>query len=256
MTIIKDFFADKLHVMVFDTREAMGRMAGEQAAARIRELLAEKEEINIIFAAAPSQNETLETLVSAEGIDWTRVNAFHMDEYVGLDAAHPTGFRNYLKRTVFDRLPLGSVNLINGNAENPEEEARRYGQLLAEHPADICLLGVGENGHLAFNDPPVADFNDPVFAKVVKLEEKCRLQQVHDGCFEEIGQVPGYAITVTIPGLTAARSMFCSVPAATKAEAVRDMLNGQVSERCPASILTTHPDAALYLDRDSASGLL
>ena len=157
---------------------------------------------------------------------------------------------------MFDRLPLGSVNLINGNAENPEEEARRYGQLLAEHPADICLLGVGENGHLAFNDPPVADFNDPVFAKVVKLEEKCRLQQVHDGCFEEIGQVPGYAITVTIPGLTAARFMFCSVPAATKAEAVRDMLNGQVSERCPASILTTHPDAALYLDRDSASGLL
>ena len=189
MTIIKDFFADKLHVMVFDTREDMGRMAGEQAAARIRELLAEKEEINIIFAAAPSQNETLETLVSAEGIDWTRVNAFHMDEYVGLDAAHPAGFRNYLKRTVFDRLPLGSVNLINGNAEDPEEEARRYGQLLAAHPADICLLGVGENGHLAFNDPPVADFNDPVFAKVVKLEEKCRLQQVHDGCFEEIGQV-------------------------------------------------------------------
>ncbi len=187
MTIIKDFFADKLHVMVFDTREDMGRMAGEQAAARIRELLAEKEEINIIFAAAPSQNETLETLVSAEGIDWTRVNAFHMDEYVGLDAAHPAGFRNYLKRTVFDRLPLGSVNLINGNAEDPEEEARRYGQLLAAHPADICLLGVGENGHLAFNDPPVADFNDPVFAKVVKLEEKCRLQQVHDGCFEEIG---------------------------------------------------------------------
>lgn len=179
-----------------------------------------------------------------------------MDEYVGLDAAHPAGFRNYLKRTVFDRLPLGSVNLINGNAEDPEEEARRYGQLLAAHPADICLLGVGENGHLAFNDPPVADFNDPVFAKVVKLEEKCRLQQVHDGCFEEIGQVPGHAITVTIPGLTAARSMFCSVPAATKAEAVRDMLNGQVTERCPASILTTHPDAALYLDRDSASGLL
>ncbi|MCD7909220.1 MAG: glucosamine-6-phosphate deaminase [Clostridium sp.] len=256
MTIIKDFFSNRLHVMVFDTREAMGRAAGEQAAARIRELLEEKETLNIIFAAAPSQNETLDALAKADGIDWTRVNAYHMDEYVGLAPAHPAGFGNYLRRAVFDRLPFRSVNLINGNAADPEEEARRYGGLLERCPADICLLGVGENGHLAFNDPPVADFHDPVLAKVVRLEERCRQQQVNDGCFEEIGQVPTHAITVTIPGLTAARSMFCSVPAATKAEAVRDMLNGQVSEACPAGILTTHGDAALYLDRDSAKYLL
>ena len=256
MTMLKDYYTGRLHIMVFDTREAMGRKAGEQAARRIRDLLGDKEVVNVIFAAAPSQNETLKTLVNADGIDWTRVNAYHMDEYVGLDPGHPAGFCNYLKRMVFDLLPFRSINLINGNTDNPDEEALRYSRLLEKNPADICLLGVGENGHLAFNDPPVADFRDPVMAKVVKLEEKCREQQVHDGCFKELCQVPTHAVTVTIPGLMAAGSMVCSVPAATKAEAVRDMLDGQVSERCPASILTTHRDAVLYLDRESANYVL
>lgn len=256
MAILKDYRADRLRVMIFDTRQAMGNEAGAQAARCIRKLLEEKEELNVIFAAAPSQNETLAALLAADGIDWGRINAYHMDEYVGLDPDHPAGFRNYLRRTVFDRLPLRSVNLINGNAPDAGEEAKRYGALLREHPADVCLLGVGENGHLAFNDPPVADFQDPCLAKVVALEERCRRQQVHDGCFERVELVPTHAITVTIPGLTGAGHMFCSVPGAAKAEAVRDMLNGTVSCRCPASILTTHPGAVLYLDQESAGYLL
>lgn len=253
MAVIKEMEAGKLHVMVFDTRTAMGAEAGKAAAACIRQLLKQKEEVNVIFAAAPSQNETLGTLIEEPGIEWERVNAYHMDEYVGLDAKHPAGFRNYLNRTIFTKLPFRSVNLINGNAEDAMAEAKRYGELLKEHPADICLLGVGENGHLAFNDPEVADFHDSVLAKVVSLDEICRQQQVNDGCFEKISQVPCQAITVTIPGLTAANYMFCSVPGKSKAEAVGHMLSGEVTESCPASILTVHDGAVLYLDKDSAT---
>lgn len=253
--IVNEYAVGDLKVKVFDTRDSMGETAGREAADCIRELLGRKREVNVMFAAAPSQNETLEALTRAEGIDWKRVNGFHMDEYVGLAPEHPAGFRNYLHRTVFGKLELKSVNLINGNARDPEEEARRYGALLGAHPLDVCLLGVGENGHLAFNDPPVADFRDPVQAKVVRLEERCRMQQVHDGCFGRIDQVPTHAVTVTIPGLTAARHMFCSVPGPAKAEAVKHMLEGQVTEKCPASVLRGHQGAVLYVDRDSA-GLL
>ncbi len=256
MSVLKNYRVNQLNVMIFDNRKNMGKEAGYQIAECIRKMLKEKEELNIIFAAAPSQNETLEALRAEADIDWKRINAYHMDEYVGLDAEHPAGFRNYLKRTLFDSLPFKSVQLINGNAKDAKAEAVRYGELLKKHPADICLLGVGENSHLAFNDPPVADFNDPVFAKIVKLEEKCRNQQVHDGCFKKIEDVPEYAITVTIPGLIAAKYMFCSVPAATKADAVKAMLNGTVTEKCPASILTMHKGAVLYLDVDSAKYLI
>ena len=255
MSIKKIYKVDKLKVLIFDNRENMGRNAGHQIAECIRKMLKEKEELNIIFAAAPSQNETLKTLCLEDNIDWSCINAYHMDEYVGLDEENPAGFRNYLKRTIFDILPFKSVQLINGNARDVQKEAMRYSELLKKNPVDICLLGVGENGHLAFNDPPVADFNDPVFTKVVKLDEKCRTQQVHDGCFKKIEEVPEYAITVTIPGLIAAKHMFCSVPAITKAEAVKMMLNGTVTEKCPASILTTHKGATLYLDVDSAKYL-
>lgn len=253
MALIKEMKTGKLLVKVFDTRNAMGEDAGKEAAACIRQLLKEKEEINIIFAAAPSQNETLETLIKEPGIEWERVNAYHMDEYVGLAPEHPAGFRNYLNRTIFEKLPFKTINLINGNAEDAYAEAKRYGELLLAHPVDLCLLGVGENGHLAFNDPGVAEFDDPVRAKVVPLDEVCRQQQVNDGCFETIDEVPTHAITVTIPGLTAARYMFCSVPAATKARAIKDMLSGEVTEKCPASILTEHEAAVLYLDKDSAA---
>lgn len=249
------FFQDKLAVHVFPTRAEMGRYAAHEAAEQMRALLKQKDEINVIFAAAPSQNEVLDTLCIEPDIDWSRVNAFHMDEYIGLDASHPAGFRQFLNRAIFTKLPFKSINLINGNCADPQQEADRYGALLDSFPPDIVMLGVGENGHIAFNDPPKADFNDPDNVRVVELEEKCRNQQVHDGCFSAIEQVPKYALSVTIPCLTSATYMYCTVPGKTKAQAVSEMLHGPVSSLCPASILRKHDHASLYIDTDAASEL-
>lgn len=254
--VIKDFKCDNLHVRVFDSRAAMGECAGREAAEYIKELLKQREHINVMFAAAPSQNETLATLIADPDIDWSRVNAFHMDEYVGLAPEHPAGFRNFLNRAIFGLKNFKSVNLINGNADNAWEEASRYDQLLRDYPLDVCMLGVGENGHIAFNDPPVADFEDEAYVKVVELEQRCRQQQVNDGCFESIDQVPTHALTVTIPGLTQATAMFCSVPAATKAEAIEHMVNDEISTACPATILRRHGDANLYVDQDAGKRIL
>lgn len=254
MVIQKDFYVDKLRVRVFDTRGEMGVCAGTEAALKIKKLLKKKTEVNVMFAAAPSQNETLAVLAADPDIDWKRVNAFHMDEYVGLDENHPAGFRNFLKRAIFDQKPFKTVNLLNGNAD-AEAEAKRYSELLKANPLDVCILGIGENGHIAFNDPPVADFEDPKLVKVVKLDEVCRGQQVHDGCFAAIDEVPTHALSVTIPGLCGAKWMFCSVPAATKAEAVKHVLNDEISTACPATILRVQKHAFLYLDADSGSKL-
>ena len=256
MEILKDFYCDKMHVRVFESRPVMGKYAGQEAAAHIKKLLSEKETINVMFAAAPSQNETLAEILNDADIDWSRVNAFHMDEYVGLDPEHPAGFRNFLKRAIFSKKPFKTVNLLNGNADDPEQEAARYSQLLVDFPLDVCLLGVGENGHIAFNDPPVADFNDSKLVKVVKLDEICRQQQVNDGCFENIDQVPTHALSVTIPGLTSAKAMFCTVPAPTKANAIRAMINDEISTACPATILRKHDNAKLYTDADSGKYIL
>ena len=256
MHTVKEFYCEKLHVRVFDSRNAMGKCAGQEIAATIKKLLAEKEYLNVMFAAAPSQNETLATLLEDGEIDWRRVNAFHMDEYVGLDAAHPAGFRNFLKRAVFDKKPFRSINLINGNAKDPQQEAERYGKLLQENPVDVCILGVGENGHVAFNDPPVADFEDKAFVKIVELDARCRNQQVNDGCFASLDQVPTHALTVTVPGLIRAAHMFCVVPAATKAEAIGHMIHDEISTACPATILRRCDGAELYVDTDSGKEIL
>lgn len=256
MSILKDFYCDRLHVRVFDSRAAMGSCAGAEAAACIRTLLREKDIINVMFAAAPSQNETLAQLVAEPDIDWSRVNAFHMDEYLGLDETHPAGFRNFLRKAIFDRKPFHAVYLLNGNAREPEQEAARYDALLREHPLDVCILGIGENGHIAFNDPPVADFEDPKYVKIVELEQRCRMQQVNDGCFSSVEQVPTHALSVTIPGMCAAKHMFCSVPSETKAEAVARLVHGRISTECPATILRRQADARVYTDADAGRELL
>ena len=256
MSIRKDTYFGKMRVRVFDTRDEMGVCAGTEAALKIKELLSGKEEINVMFAAAPSQNETLQVLMADPDIDWSRVNGFHMDEYVGLDENHPAGFRNFLRKAVFDRKPFKSVHLLNGNANDPEEEADRYGKLLEEHPLEICILGIGENGHIAFNDPPVADFADTKRAKVVKLDRICREQQVHDGCFEKLEDVPTHALTVTVPGLCAAKGMYCSVPAATKANAVAHVVRDEISTACPATILKAQEHAFLYADEEAGREIL
>ena len=243
---------DSLSILIFKDRAGLGQAAGQAAGEAIKEAIIRKNCANVMFAAAPSQNEMLETLCADPDIDWRKVNAFHMDEYVGLDENHPAGFRNFLKHAIFNRKPFKSVNLLNGNATEPEEEAARYGALLDAHPIDVCLCGIGENGHLAFNDPPVADFHDPVKVKIVRLDQVCRTQQVHDGCFTTLEEVPRFAMTVTIPALVSSCCIICSVPAASKAKAVQQTLEGEIGESCPATILRSHANARLYLDRESA----
>ena len=253
---MKTILRDKLVVEIYDTRAEMGKAAGNMAAEKIRDCLAEKDAVNVIFAAAPSQNEMLETLVAASGIDWSRVNAFHMDEYIGLSKDAPQGFGNFLKERIFAKLPFKSVNYINCSADDIDAECQRYSSLLKEYPVDVVLLGIGENGHIAFNDPHVADFNDVNTVKAVELDDVCRNQQVNDGCFDSIEKVPKYALTLTIPTLFSANHMVCTVPAATKAWAVDKTVNGEIGEQCPATIMRRHESAVMYCDADSGSKLI
>ena len=250
---MKEFKKDKLTVKVMATRAEMGRVAAEDIRERILALLAEKDEINMIFAAAPSQNEVLKSLVEFGDIPWNRINACHMDEYIGLDRSAPQGFGNFLNAHIFGLVPFKSVNLIDCSAKDPEAESERYAAVLKMYPTDIVVMGIGENGHIAFNDPPVADFDDPKWVKPVKLDDVCRQQQVNDGCFARIEDVPEYAMTLTCPTLMRATWKFCIVPASTKAEAVQRTLTWDIGEACPATILRRADNAVLYLEPDSAA---
>lgn len=252
---MKTFKKDKLQVKIYKNRTLMGKAAARDIKEKIVELLKYKQEINIIFAAAPSQNDVLKLLARDKCIKWNRINAYHMDEYIGLDKDAPQGFGNFLKERIFGLVSFRSVNYIDSTAADPEKEADRYGKLMEENPADIVIMGIGENGHIAFNDPPVADFKDSKTAKPVKLDEICRQQQVNDGCFNTIDKVPTHAITLTVPTLVKASYLFCVVPSISKAKAVYNTLNGIIDERCPASVLRTHDNAKLYLDNESAKFL-
>lgn len=249
---MKSYKKDKLLVEIFENRTLMGEAAAKDISAEIAKKLKEKKEINMIFAAAPSQNDVLKALVEDKSIEWNRINAFHMDEYVGLDKDAPQGFGNFLKSHLFGLVPFKSVNYIDVTATDAEAEANRYGKIIDDNPTDIVVMGIGENGHIAFNDPPVADFNDKKTAKVVKLDEVCRNQQVNDGCFAKIDDVPKNAISLTVPTLFKGKTLFCIVPAPTKANAVYETLNGTIDEHCPATILRRHDNATLYLDGDSS----
>ena len=254
--MIKTGKSDLLTYKIYETREQMGIAAAAEAALVIKALLSKKSEINMIFAAAPSQIEFLYSLIHDKSIDFSRINAFHMDEYIGLPSEAPQGFGNFLKRTIFDKVAFKSVNTINTTANDPEKECERYAALLKSYPCDIVCMGIGENGHIAFNDPHVADFDDKKTVKVVSLDNTCRMQQVNDGCFARIDDVPKYALTLTIPALIASEYIFCIVPAKTKADAVKATLTGPIDVSCPASILRKHKNAVLYLDTDSASNIL
>ncbi len=255
MALLKEITADRLRVAVYDTRAEMGMAAGKKAAEHLRALLAKQAQVNVIFAAAPSQNEMLAALIAEEGIDWSRVNAFHMDEYIGLPADAPQGFGNFLDRGLFSHVPFGSVNRIDCTAADPALECARYAALLREYPPDLVCLGIGENGHIAFNDPGFAKFDDPETVKVVVLDEVCRMQQVHDGCFSQIEDVPTHALTLTVPTLANAPHLVCTVPAPSKCDAVTKTVFGSITEDVPATVMRTHSDCIMYCDRDSGAML-
>jgi glucosamine-6-phosphate deaminase len=242
--------ADNLLIKSFATRRELGVVAAEEIALELRQRLKSQKAVRMVFASAPSQSDVLASLVAAEGVDWTRVTAFHMDEYIGLAPDAPERFGNWLGEHVFDRLPFARVHRIMPG-DDPEATARDYAALLAEAPIDVIQLGIGVNGHIAFNDPPVADFDDPLDVKVVELDLACRQQQVDDDCFESLADVPTRAITLTVPRLMRADRLFCMVPGQAKRNAVDAALNGPIAPSCPASILRRHPSCTLYLEAES-----
>jgi glucosamine-6-phosphate deaminase len=247
--------ADQLEVKILENRQLMGNLAAQTVGKKIRELLNLKDEINIIFASAPSQNEFLTALLEEKNIQWERVNAFHMDEYADLPGDAPKSFGYFLKVRLFDNIPLKSIHYLDGNAPDLDAECSRYAKLLTQHPTDIVCMGIGENCHLAFNDPHVAFFDDPLIVKQVELDLACRQQQVNDGCFDTLELVPKNALTVTIPALFKAGFAYCIVPGEKKAEAIYHTIEDEIQELYPSTILRTHPNAVLFIDKASAGRL-
>jgi glucosamine-6-phosphate deaminase len=239
-------------VRVFDSKAAMAAEAARHAGATLREAIARAGHAHVIAATGASQFEFLNGLVKESGIDWARTIFFHLDEYVGLPDTHPASFRRYLKERIVDRVHPGAFHFIDGEAADPEAECRRVGDLLARHPIDVAFVGIGENGHLAFNDPP-ADFETSRPYLVVRLDGACRRQQMGEGWFARIEDVPERAISMSISQILKSREILCVVPDARKAEAVRDCLEGDVSPAHPASALQRHPRTTVFLDADSAA---
>jgi glucosamine-6-phosphate deaminase len=250
---------DRLVTEVHPDRTSMGTAAADYAARRLRDLLAEGGRARVIFAAAASQEEFLDGLAGAAGIDWARVTAFHLDEYVGLPLGDGRSFGEWLERRIWSRVRPGSVEKIDGGAaagpDGPDSEADRYGRLIADGGLDLALIGIGENGHLAFNDPHVADFDDPRVVKPVEIDATSRRQQVRDGAFPALDDVPQLALTVTMSAILASRAISVVVPGPQKAGAVAATLLGPIETACPASALRRHPDARLFVDEPAISGV-
>lgn len=247
------FTVGQLTVHQSNTAEEMGIYAASQIRNDILRIAKEKAEINMMFAAAPSQITTLDALVKYDDIPWARINAFHMDEYIGISADAPQSFRNFLIRHIFGIRPFKSLNLINGDAHDPMEVVCNYSEKLRNNKMDIVVLGIGESGHIAFNDPPLAKFDDEELVRIISLSDTSRKQQVHDKCFSDIDEVPLRAITVTIPVFVSADILHCIVPSSTKAVAVKKTLENGITEAFPATVLRSHRNSSLYIDNDSAS---
>lgn len=246
---------DRLPVAIYASNKEMGAAAAWDARQIIKQAISDRGVANIILATGNSQLTFLHALRGLDGIDWSKVNVFHLDEYVGIDAGHKASFPRFLREHIIDAVQPRRFFPVDGQAEDLGEACREYEALLKEHPADLVALGIGENGHIAFNDPPYALFDDPVWVKVVELAEASRRQQLGEGHFASLDEVPREAITLTIPALLAPSQMLCIVPELRKAPAVRACLVEPVSEARPGSILRTVSHARLYLDPDSASEL-
>jgi glucosamine-6-phosphate deaminase len=253
------FLRERLAVEVHRDRASLGLAAARAVAAHLRDLIATQGEARVIFACAPSQDEFLAALTNPArcgvAVTWERVTAFHMDDYVGLPGTHPQSFRHYLKTHLLDRVPVGAFHPLRAEEADLDAVCADYAALLDKRPIDLICLGIGENGHIAFNDPPVADFDDPVSVKRVALDEACRRQQVNDGCFPTFADVPTHSLTLTVPVFRRARRLSVHVPGPRKAAAVRATLHDPLSTACPATILRTHPQATLHLDAASAASV-
>ncbi len=249
-----EFKKENIKVKIFANKEEVGKAAAIAVAEKLDAAISEKGLANLILATGASQFQFLENL-QKQAIDWKKITVFHLDEYKGMPVTHPASFRKYLKERILDKVQPKQVHYLNGDAPDAEAEVLRYENLLKEHPIDIACIGIGENGHIAFNDPPVADFNDPKLVKVVELDEACRKQQLGEGWFPTFDDVPTHALTLTIPAIMGCKHISCVVPDGRKAEAVYNTLNTEISTACPATILRTHPDTVLYLDSESASKL-
>ncbi len=253
--LIDSFRAEQLNVYIYDTRSQMGAAAAAMVADEVRRLIRERKRAIGLFAAAPSQNEFLAAFVATPNIDWTSVIAFHLDEYLGMAEDALQSFRRYLIERLVTRVPLAEFHGLRGEAANPAAVAKNYANLLEFKPPDFAALGIGENGHLAFIDPPVCDFNDPEAVKIVELDEACRQQQVNDGCFATLAEVPRHALTLTIPTIMKREKLFVCVLGTRKQEAVSRTLKGPITTACPASILRLHKDAHLFLDHEAAASV-
>lgn len=252
-TIEKSYQVDGLRVRIFPTTTDLAAAAAGDTAAALKMAITERDRARIIIGTGSSQDAFLDCLTRWPGIDWNAVEFFHMDEYLGMAMSHPASFRSYLKERVNDVVQPAASHYLEGDATEPLKAMRQYAEALASAPIDVCCLGIGENGHIAFNDPDVAEFEDPEPLKIVKLDEKCRQQQVGEGHFPDAHAVPTYAITLTIPTLCNVGRIIAVVPDRRKAEAVAASLEGPIDTACPASFLRRQSPATLYLDADSAS---
>jgi glucosamine-6-phosphate deaminase len=248
--------AGLMPVAVYRDPAELGLAAAAAVGAHLRELLATRDTVRYVLATGNSQIEFTKSLLADTGIEWRRIECFHMDEYVGIRPDHPASFRRWMRERVETRVHPRAFHYIEGDSPDPEAECKRYARLLSEAPIDLITLGIGENGHIAFNDPPVADFDDPKLVKIVRLDEACKQQQVGEGHFPDLLSVPTHAITLTIPALVGASRLFCLVPEGRKARAVRDTVKGPIATSCPASILRRFAKASFLLDGQSAGLIL
>lgn len=249
-----EFKKDNLVVKIFENIEKLGEASAISVAEKLIQAIAEKGKANLILATGASQFQFLEHL-QKQKIDWQKITVFHLDEYKDLSDSHPASFRKYLKERILENVQPKKVYYLEGDATDIEAEVIRYEELLSNHPIDIACIGIGENGHIAFNDPPVANFNDPKLVKVVELDEACRKQQLGEGWFPTFEDVPTHALSLTISAIMGCKAISCVVPDKRKAKAVYNTLNAEISTACPATILRTHSNTVLYLDKNSASNL-
>jgi len=252
---VRHLQVETMKVEVYPSRTAAGEAAARAAANAMLELAQKRDLIAVIFATGASQLDMLSALAGIGQLPWERIRGFHMDEYIGISPDHPASFRRYLRDRLTSRVKMKEFFEVNGSAPDPEQAGKEYAEILRAADPQLCLLGIGENGHLAFNDPPVADFNDPLDVKIVQLDEACRNQQAAEGWFEKVEDVPEQAITLTIPALMRVPRLIVSVPGSRKAGIIRRALEDPISTQCPATLLRTHPNVTVYLDADSAAHL-